>query len=634
MRDSQTIETGQDKGLNSFRQVLNVAISIVAVSMFSYHMLFAQMIWQTSFEHQATHLGFALVLLFLTRLHGSRGWAIPWLTLLLLISIVSSVYIIVRSEHIEDLLGFAPPLDFAIGIMLLVAVIVATYQWWGVIIPSLAVLFLVYMFWGHNIPGYMRHLYIPADQIVSFIALSTQGAFGAYLMASADYIFLFVIFGSLLGTFGANRFFIQVGRMVARRVAGGSGQTATISSGLVGMVTGIVMANVAITGAFTIPAMKAEGYTPEQAGAIEAVASTGGQIMPPVMGLGAFIMVVLTGIPYLDICAAALIPALLFYFLVFLGVRILASKSYISASSNNAVNWKEVLSTAHLFILPVALLIYLLVRRYSVMYVGFYIVIAVIVLGMIRRESRPALREFVESITNGAVIGSSVAVICGTIGVITQGMTLTGLGGKISGLIIAGSMDYLPLALIMIALIGLFLGCGMPTPAAYALVASLGAPLLVKMGVTIMAAHLFALYYAVLSAITPPVATGCLVGARLSGGRFWKTSIEAVKLSYPLYVVPFLWVNNEVLLGKFTDPTTTALTLLSVILGFLSALPALQGYAFGPVKTWERFFFVACTILLFAYVLTLQLIFSFLGFGLFALLAVREWMKFKLHRGS
>ncbi|MBI4587538.1 MAG: TRAP transporter fused permease subunit [Candidatus Rokubacteria bacterium] len=603
------------------------AIVVIGLAMVAYHMVYVQVLLQSSFEHRVTHLAFALLLTFLSVLRGAQRHRVAALGLVFVaMTLFSMGYIRLWSDHIESLYGFAGPVEAAAALMLIILVLEGTRRDWGITLPILAVVSLAYLFWGHLLPQgtYFYHSYIPMPQALAFVALESGGAMGGLLLASADYIFLFVIFGGLIGALGTDRFFNELSKALGKRLTGAGGLSAVVSSGLVGMVTGVAMSNVLITGAFTIPAMRSQGYTREQAGAIEAVASTGGQIMPPVLGLGAFVMVTLAGVPYVEIVIASIIPAILYYLVTYLGVRVMALKANIHPPPE-PVSLRALVGSSYLFLVPVGVLVVLLAARHSIMYTAFYVIVISVVLAYVRKQTRPEWRELIRHLVEGAQSGASVAVAIAAIGIIVQGMTTTGLGGKITAVIM--SMGDLPSTLVAVALIGLFLGLGMPTPAAYALTAALGAPVLIKMGVPALAAHMFILYYASLSSITPPVAAAVLVGARLAEANFWKCGIEAMRLAYSLYLLPFLWVFESTFLMQFTDPLTTVVSLLVGTVSLSLTVPVLQGWALGRVALWERGLYALSALSLFWYLIDKDRRMLALGALLFLLTAVHEWRK-------
>ncbi|MGD9828351.1 MAG: TRAP transporter permease, partial [Hyphomicrobiaceae bacterium] len=312
----------------TFERAARGLLLLCGLAMVTYHMVGSQVVLVGYTENQAIHLGFIFALLFLDSAARSGSAAGRLFNLLLMVLGVSAAaYVYFNVQHLEEVVGFPTKLDVVVGVAIVVLVVEATRRGWGIVLPIVAAIFVAYFLFGHMIPGPLNHRHFNFDFVVSYLSIGLSGIFGQFLAISADQVFLFVVFGSLLSVIKVNDLFFEIGKAAGRIFSGGPGQTAVISSSLVGTVTGAAVANVAITGAFTIPFMKKVGYKPEDAGAIEATASTGGQIMPPVMGASAFLMASFLGVPYATIMAAALIPAILYYWSVVLGVQFLSVKA-------------------------------------------------------------------------------------------------------------------------------------------------------------------------------------------------------------------------------------------------------------------------------------------------------------------
>jgi len=466
-------------------RILDKAVFTIALLMVAYHAVSTQFLLpgQDAVLHQAFHLGFSLVLVLLASLKAAKGWRRWTVLLTLLFSLVSMVYIKVNYIDLSFTRMFPDTLDCIIGIILVIAVLEATRKAWGLALPIVGALSIIYLFWGHLLSGPLRHAPLDVTYAISYLSIGFQGIFGTILGASANYIFLFIVFGGLFEIVGIRELFVEVGKIAGRRLAGGPAQTAMISSGLVGMCTGAAVANVAITGSFTIPMMKKIGYTPEQAASIEAYASTGGQYMPPVMGASVFVMAAMLGIAYTDIMIPAFIPAFLFFLSGAIGVQLMALRYRIPRIREKVDN-RTLLRRAPLFIIPIAVLMTLLLMRFSPMYAAFYAILAIIVVSLIQKETRPSLGRLAEGFKNGAVMGAKIGVACACIGLLSQVLTTTGLGQKLVGLMETLSGGHLIIALILTMFISILLGTGVPTVAAYVLVAAIGAPVLIRMGVT------------------------------------------------------------------------------------------------------------------------------------------------------
>lgn len=558
------------------------AIVVLGFAMFLYHMVTTQVLFTGTFEHQDIHLAFILGLIFLRAFARSRAlWSRSLFAILLVLSLAATAYVFARIEHLEEAVGFPEPLDVAVGVLLIVAVAEATRQAWGITLPIVAAVFVLYFLLGDAIGGPLHHRAFNFDYVVSYLSVGLSGIYGLFLSISANQVFLFVVFGSLLGIIRINDFFFELGKAVGRVFQGGPGQTAVVSSALVGMVTGAAVANVAITGAFTIPFMKRVGYRPETAGAIEATASTGGQIMPPVMGASAFLMAAFLGVPYATVMIAAAIPALLYYWCAILGVQ------FISVSQNirtprEEVDARLILRRLPLFLVPLVLLIALLVMRYSPAHAAFWAIVAAVGLSCLSRETRPKPLALVKTIADGAVVGAQIGISLAVVGLISQTLITTGLGSKIAGLVEALSGGYVLSALGLTMLVSIVLGCGIPTSAAYGLVAIVVVPGLVRIGVEPISAHFFAFYFAVISALTPPVALAALAGAGIAGANYFRTSLVAFKLAISGFIIPYLVVYNPAITFHAVSWEFAAGTAVAVPVG-LTTLTALL-YDCGLVR--------------------------------------------------
>lgn len=449
-----------------------------------------------------------------------------------------------------------------------------------------AVVFIAYFFLGQYLPGPLNHRPFSLDYVVSYLSIGLTGIYGNFLSISANQIFLFVVFGSMFAVLGIDNFLSELGKLVGRGVSSGAAQTAVVSSSLVGMITGASVANVAVTGAFTIPYMKRVGYSPELAGAVEATASTGGQLMPPVMGAAAFLMAFFIGVPYVDIMLAGIIPAVLFYIGVLFSVHFASVKAGIVAPTDRP-DMGEIVRRAPAFLLPLAIIVVLLLKSYSPDVAAFWAIIVATVIAFARKD-RPSLRQFGRCMINGAMIGARVAVSLALVGMIAQTLISTGLGTKIAGLIDTLSYGNLFLGLLLTMIVAIILGCGVPPAAAYSLVAITAAPTLIRMGIPPLSAHFFCFYFAIMSAVTPPVALGALAACALSGGDYVKTSVQGFRLALSGFIVPFFIVFNPVTVLDATrwDLAAGALVAMPISIITLSAL--VYGYGLARLTPLER----------------------------------------------
>ena len=575
--------------------------AFIAFCMFFYHMLSTQYLIFGSYEHQNIHLGFLLVLSFLsttTQLKNRFGWIIQLLFILL--TLFATSYIFLNIHHLEEVIGLPEPIDVLVGIILIVLVIEATRQAWGLTLPIVTGIFIAYFFLGHLMPGALNHKLFSFDFVISRLSIGLSGIFGTFLSISANQVFLFVVFGSLLELVKLNDFFFECGKVAGRVLDGGPGHTAVISSSMVGMVSGASVANVAITGSFTIPYMKRLGYSPELAAAIEATASTGGQIMPPIMGASAFLMAFFLGIPYFNVMLAAILPAFLFYMGIALGVQFIAAPKGLGINKE-VPDIKLIFMRLPLFIVPLSVIVVMLFLRYSPMRAAFWAIVTIIFMSLMYKDVRPTFSVVAKCITRGSMVGAKVGLSLAIVGMMAQSLITTDLGTKFAGLVQTISGGSLFIALLTTMIISIILGCGIPTTAAYSLVALVVAPTLIRLGVLPVSAHFFCFYFAIISAVTPPVALCSLAASGIANARYFKTSIEAFKLAISGFIIPFLIVYNPVLNLKFTNIPLDIISLFSIVIGLIALTAFIYNYGIFKFSTLERMFSLVIALSMLGY---------------------------------
>lgn len=584
--------------MERMNRLLLAVVTILAIGMILYQLAYTQFICLPPIKHQNLHLMLAMLLVFLWSMKKAPQWTGKAVAgLLALLSLYATAYVFVEYDDLEMLrgpIGALTDQDMFVGTLLLVLSIEACRRAFGVIFPLVAVSFIAYGMFGHLVSGPLAAPEITYTELIaSYVMGFSGGLYGATLSVSANYIFLFVVFGSFLGATGASGFFNRVGLIAGRRLAGGPAISAVVSSALVGSITGSAMANVATTGVFTIPLMKRAGYKPEQAGAIEAAASTGGQIMPPVMGATAFVLAEMAHRPYADVMAAAFLPALLYFFSVGLYAQLQAKRLGIRAGQTGSAPFtaREFLAEAPLFLGPLSLIIVMLVLGFSPMFTVFWAVLTLLAINAVTLFSKGKMTDMpgalIPACRDGAVTGAKIAVTCAVLGPIVTTITKTSLGIRIPGIIAMFCDGNMLLALFITAGVCILLGMGVPTLAAYLMVAMVGVPTLANLGVPAFTAHIFVFIFAAFSAITPPIATAAIPAAGIAETDYMKTAMESAKVGCVGFLIPFLAVfSPEIMFGQ-TDAgfamtmliflwTATAVTLLCMgTTGFsLRRLPA------------------------------------------------------------
>jgi len=457
--------------------------------------------------------------------------------------------------------------------------------------PLLCVILLVlgYLFAGHLVPGFLGHHPMGYAEILE-LSFGMNGIFGIAFAVVVNIIFIFIVFGAILRLTGAGALFIDLSYMLTGRYPGGPAQCAVVASSLLGSINGSGPANVVATGSFTIPLMKRTGYHPEFAGAVEATASTVGQIMPPIMGVGAFIMSEITGIPYSQIMIAALIPALLYSFSLMVNVRLRAQLQRLPLTDQKEIPKfsLRVIPRIGVMLVSISAIVVMIMMGRTPAFAGLSGIVILFVASFLIKEMRPDIRKTIAILVEGGRDSLGVAMSCAGIGIIIGGISATGLGVKFSQAIIGVGQGNLPLALVMAAACCLMIGMGLPTAASYLMVVYIAAPAITQLGLTLLTAHLFIFYYACLSAITPPVAVCAYAGAGIAGGDAFKTGLWAVRLGIVGFFLPFLWVYNPELLLSGSGAVKIVWVILSCTLAIVAFAAANIGFLGKPLKMWER----------------------------------------------
>ena len=593
-----------------------IAVVGIALSLFQLYAAGVQPLGL--FYQRPIHLGFILVLCFL--IYPPRGrakgrspseYAIDGL--LILASIAVGAWVPVNIDTIANQI-FPRDIDVAMGVLTVLLVLEAARRAVGWVMTVIAGVFLLYAFAGSRgelpfladfMPGILNHRGYSLDRLASQMTLGAEGIYGIPLGVAATFIFVFVLFGAFLEVTGAGKFFIDLAYATTGRQRGGPAKAAVVASAGMGSISGSAIANVVTTGAFTIPLMKKLGYRPAQAGGVEAAASTGGQIMPPLMGAGAFLMSEFTQLPYVHIVLVSIFPAFLYFGAVYLLVHIAAVKQGMRGlTAAELPSVRQVMREGWHFIFPLVALIFLLVAGYSPMRVGFYAIVAVMAAAAARAlwtfsKDAPSVEGFValckrggalilEALELGARNAVAVSVACAVAGVIVGVVGLTGLGLKFSAMMLAFSGGNLFLALILVILASLILGMGLPVTAAYiVLIILVGPALTTEFGVPLLIAHLVVFWYSQDSNVTPPVALAGFAGAAIAGSKPMETSFQAWKYAKGLYLIPlFMVYNDEIILGGPLHMVIFAGIL--ALAGIVAFAAVLEGFLFTTMPLWHR----------------------------------------------
>jgi TRAP transporter 4TM/12TM fusion protein len=570
----------------------------IAIAMSLYHM------WAIAFSppealiFRGTHLLFALILVYLFYPLASfsdgrrRFWWIDAATIAASIAAIGYIFLTYQSItnriiYIDDLNVW----DKAMAVITILLVLDATRRVIGWALPITALVFLGYAIFGTNIkmPTLLEQMY-----------LSTEGIFGSTLGVSAAYVIVFVLFGSFMEKSGTGKLFMDFALAITGQSAGGPGKVSVVSSSLFGTISGSAVANVMVDGPMTIPLMKRSGFRPAFAAGVEATASTGGQIMPPIMGAAAFVMAEYLAVSYFQVTVWAWIPALLFYVAVFAAVHFEAKRvGLLGVPRSELPRLGAVMrERGHLFI-PIFIVLGGMVLSYSAPLCALAGAISCLPVALMRESTRRDIRwrTILEALEGGARDALSVAMACACAGIVIGVISLTGLGITFTQAVVALSQNSLMLALLLTAVAGIVLGMGMPTTPAYIVMVSLLVPALIKLGVVVPAAHMFALYFAVLSAITPPVALAVFAAAGLAKANMWHSGWEAVRIGAAGFIVPFMFVYDPALLA-IGDWTVVMPAVCTAAVGCITLAAGLFGYLARPCSLWQRLALIVAALLM------------------------------------
>jgi TRAP transporter 4TM/12TM fusion protein len=600
---TDAVEAESQTNRRELKSILRWVVSGIAVLMSLFHLYTAGFGVLGDLNQRAAHLMFTFVLIFLA--YAASPTSRSRLALLdvglAVLGAVAAGYLLFNYEYVVSRELYITPIKpwewvLAVATVLLVLEAARRTNGWPLVIVAVA--FLVYAFVGPYLPGLLSHRGVPPSKLVDQLYLTVEGIFGIALAVSSTFVFLFILFGAFLEKSGTGEFFIDLSKAMVGNMRGGPAKMAVVASGMFGTISGSAVANVVTTGTFTIPLMRRLGYTKDFSGAVEAVASTGGQFMPPVMGAAAFVMAEFSGVPYLKVCIHAAIPAVLYYLAVGMMVHLEACKLGIQGLPRAELpGLRQTLAFGwHLF-LPLIGIVYFLMQGYTPLLAGFYAVLLTIVISMVRKATRMNPRKVYAALEAGALSALPVAAACAAAGIVIGVVNLTGLGLRFSSLIINLSGGSLLVALVLTMVASLILGMGLPTTPAYVIQAALAVPALVNLGVPIIAAHLFCLYFAVISAITPPVALAAYAGASISGGNAMTTGFIATRLGLAAYIIPYMFVYGPALL-TIGEPLDVVLAAVTALVGVVGLAAAAEGWLLGRMAVWERLLTLGSALLL------------------------------------
>ena len=545
---------------------------------------------------RAIHLAFGFLLIFLlypTRQSWSKTKMNPLDVLFAIVGACSAMYIVVNYNELVLRAGMNTETDFIVGLIGTVLVFEAARRVVGWPMIIVALVFLLYAFFGPYVPGIMAHRGVGLEEMFDHLFFTTEGIFGTPMGVSSTFIYLFILFGAYLEATGLGKFFIDLANAIAGWAAGGPAKVAVLSSGLMGTVSGSSVGNVAGTGSFTIPMMKKLGYRPAFAGAVEAAASTGGQLMPPVMGAAAFLMAEFVGVPYFDVVKAAVIPAMLYYIGVWLGVHYEAKKFGLKGTPRDQLpKFKDLfLEKGHLAI-PLIVIIYLLVSGYTPMRAALAAIALSIVCACLRKSTRISFKQVIQGLIDGSKGVLGVLIACATAGIIIGVVTKTGVGLKVATALLDLAGGKLLPAMFFTMITSLILGMGVPTTANYVITSTIAAPALIQMQVPVLAAHMFAFYFGIVADVTPPVALAAYAGAGIAGANPMRCGVIAAKLAIAAFIVPYIFVLAPELLMINATAFTITYSALTAIIGMWGVSMSMIGFCQNLLNLPQRLAFL------------------------------------------
>ena len=605
----------------SFERILKTGVLVLAVGMSVYHLVVAYIGPPEAFFFRGTHLLLAMVLTFLIHPGFGRRGARTGLFdyLLVALSLVTIGYLWLNVGYLYERFVFVDELrtaDIIFGAIFIVLVLEATRRVIGLALPITALCFVAYALFIAK---------VRPESVIEINYLTSEGIFGIPLNVSATYVILFILFGALVERSGTGKLFMDFALSITGHAVGGPAKVAVITSGMFGTISGSAVANVMTTGTFTIPMMMRLGYRPAFAGAVEAVASTGGQILPPIMGAAAFVMAEFLGVSYISVAGYALFPALLYYVAVYAAVHFEAKRTGLMGLPREELpKLGAVLKErGHLFI-PLFIIVGVLIAGYSAPYAALLGITSVVPVAMLRRSTRPEItvKMLISALEAGALNTLSIAMACACAGIVIGAIAQTGLGLSFTGIVLTVAQEHLIPALLLTMIAGIILGMGLPTTPAYIIQVALLVPALIKLGILPEAAHLFVFYFAILSAITPPVALAVYAATGISRSELWKTGWAAVKLGATGYIVPFMFVFSPSLLMIGSWPRVV-LAIATAMLGVTCLAGSLHRYYLCHTANWERIvLFVAAFALIKPGWMT-----DIAGLSLFAIVMATQWRK-------
>jgi TRAP transporter 4TM/12TM fusion protein len=607
--------------------MFGVVIAVVFSTFQVYTAIFGSLVPQLQ---RSIHLSFALVLAYLLYPSGKGKKDKPIGVVDVILMFASTwiaIYWMIFYEDILYRVGDTTTADFWMGIIAIILVLEATRRVIGYPVFFLGLFSLFYCYFGALFPGFLMHRGLSLERITRHMYLGTDGILGIPIGVVSTFVFLFLLFGAFLKRTGVGEFFNDFANALTGKAAGGPAKVAVISSALQGTISGSSIANVAATGSYTIPVMKRCGYKPEFAAAVEAAASTGGQIMPPIMGAAAFLMAEFTGIPYWNIALSAAIPAVLYFTGVFFTIHLEAKKFGLKGLPDDEVKslW-PVIKSRGIFFAPIIVIVITLNSGQTPIRAALYGIITCIIVGSLYKETRMGLMDFIAAFEEGAKTAIGVAVVSATAGIVVGMITVTGVGLKMGAGLVDMAGGHLIITMLLAMVSSMVLGMGVPTTANYVITATIVSPALVMLGVPLIAAHLFVFYFGIIADITPPVCSAAFTGAAIAGADPMKTGFSATKIAIGAFIVPYMFVlSPQLVLVDVANWFQLLRIILGAIVGMLSISAAVQGWFKSKLNIVERLALVIGGLMF----MDSAILHDMIGLGIIAPIFIFETLKQK-----
>lgn len=606
------------------------AIYWIAIIISMYHFTTSFVGYPATHKHRSLHVAMMLFMtFFLYPATKKTSRKKPtWYDLVFSVMAISvALYVWFDYSNFINRMGMPNTMDIIMGTILIVTVLEASRRISGWPLVILSVIFLLYGLFGQDMPGMFAHRGYTWAKLVNHIFINTEGIYGTSVNVAASYIFLFILFGSVMNKSGMGQFFNDIALALAGHTKGGPAKVAVIASGFLGSINGSAVANVVTTGAFTIPLMKKTGYSSEFAGSVEATASVGGQLLPPIMGAAAFIMAEMLGVKYGIIVISATIPALLYYFGILVQVQLRASKlNLVGVPKEQLPKVSDVMKARGHLIIPIFFLLYMLLfSGKTVIFSAFLTIVVTILVSMLKKETRMSFKDILDAFEEGTRSTVSVAVACAVVGIIIGVVSLTGFGLNMANAIIMLGKSSLIATLFLTMITCMILGMGLPSIPAYLITATMAAPALIQLGVPDLAAHMFVFYYAMFANLTPPVALAAFAASGLSGGDPMKTGLQSVKLALAGFIVPYMFVFNTSLLLLDTSALIAVRVVITSMIGVFMIGVASEGYFLSKLNMLFRAIVFIGALMLITESVTQDMI----GFAILIIMVVVQKIKAK-----